>query len=97
MHVPFPPELLQECHASLRVEQGIWGIPSRLSQKAFPLRLSHRAVPRATCCESILGLKVDSVQGKLVSLEWTETSGGLLEWWYDPGVPLAYPIESPCP
>ena len=29
-------------------EQGIWGIPSRLSQNAFPLRLSHRAVPRAT-------------------------------------------------
>ena len=25
--------------------------------------------------ESILGLKVDAVQGKQVSLEWTETSG----------------------
>ena len=30
-------------------------------------------------CESILGLKVDAVQGKQVSLEWTETSGGLWE------------------
>ena len=30
-------------------------------------------------CESILGLKVEVVQGKLVSLEWTETSGGLWE------------------
>ena len=32
-------------------------------------------------CESILGLKVEAVQGKLVSLEWTETSWGLWEWW----------------
>ena len=21
-------------------------------------------------------------------------AGGLLEWWYDPGVPLAFPVES---
>ena len=27
-------------------------------------------------CESILGLKVEAVQEKQVSLEWTETSGG---------------------
>ena len=26
-------------------------------------------------CQSILGLKVEAVQGKQVSLEWTETSG----------------------
>ena len=36
----------------------------------------------------ILGLKVEAVQQKQVSLEWTETSGGLWEWWHDPGVPL---------
>ena len=30
-------------------------------------------------CESILGLKVKAMQGKLVSLEWTEKSGGLWE------------------
>ena len=30
-------------------------------------------------CESILGLKVEAVQGKQVSLEWIETSGGLRE------------------
>ena len=30
-------------------------------------------------CESILSLKVEAVQGKHVSLEWTETSGGLWE------------------
>ena len=45
-------------------------------------------------CESILGLKVEAVQGKQVSLERTETSGGLWEWWHDPGVPLALPVES---
>ena len=31
-------------------------------------------------CESILGLKVEAVQGKQVCLEWTEVSWGLWEW-----------------
>ena len=62
--------------------------------RGFPTRLSHRAVPRATVVESILRLKVEAVQGKQVSLEWTETSGGLREWWHDPAVPLAFPVES---
>ena len=77
MHVRFPPELYQQCQASHRVDQWICGFPSRLSHKAFPrgfpTGLSH--VP--PWCESILGLKVEAVQGKQVSLEWTETSGGL--------------------
>ena len=50
--------------------------------RGFPTGLSH--VP--LWCESILGLKVEAVQGIKVSLEWTETSGGLWEWWHDPGV-----------
>ena len=58
--------------------------------RGFPTGLSH--VPR--WCEPILGFKVEAVQGKKVSLEWTETSGGLWEWWHDPGVPLAFPVES---
>ena len=33
--------------------------------------------------------------GKQVSLEWTETSGELWEWLHDPGVPLAFSVESP--
>ena len=45
-------------------------------------------------CESILGLKFKAVQGKQVSLEWTETSGELWEWWHDPGFPLAFPVEN---
>ena len=78
-----------------------------LSLEAFPRRfpttLSHQAFPRgfptglshvSPWCESILGLKVDEVQGKQVFLESTETSGGLWEWWHDPGVPLAFPVES---
>ena len=44
--------------------------------RGFPTGLSH--VP--PWCELILGLKVEAVQGKQVSLEWTETSGGLWEW-----------------
>ena len=48
--------------------------------RGFPTRLSHRAVQRAIVVWSILGLKVKAVQGKQVSLEWTETSEGLWEW-----------------
>ena len=44
--------------------------------RCFPTRLSHRAAHVPPWCESILGLKVEGVQGKQVSLEWTETSGG---------------------
>ena len=61
------------------MDQGIWGFPLRLSHKAFPRGfrtvLSH--VP--PWGESILSVKVEAVQVKQVSLEWTETSGGLWE------------------
>ena len=92
MHVCFPTELEEQCQASRQVDQGISGFPSRLSHEAFPrgfpTGLSH--VPPS--CETILGLKVEAVQGKQVSLEWPETSGGLCEWWNDPGVPHAFPV-----
>ena len=39
--------------------------------RGFPTGLSHVQ----PWCESILGLKVEAVQGKQFSLEWTETSG----------------------
>ena len=58
--------------------------------RGFPTGRSH--VP--LWCESILGLNVEAVQRKQFSLEWTETSGGLWEWLHDPGVPLAFPVES---
>ena len=46
INVRFPPELQQQCHASLRVDQGICGFPSRLS-----MRLSHESFPKVcpTC------------------------------------------------
>ena len=44
-------------------------------------------------CESILGLKVEAVQGKQVSLLSIETIEGLWEWWHDPGISLAIPVE----
>ena len=75
-----PSKLQQQCGASLRLDQWICGFNSRLSheafQRGFPTGLFH--VP--PWCESILGLKVEAVQGKQVSLEWTVTSGGLREW-----------------
>ena len=84
----FPAEMEQHCHASRRMDQGICGFPSRLSHEAFPRGFPTGRSHMPPWCESILGLKVDAVQGKQVSLEWTETSGGLWEWWHDPGVPL---------
>ena len=74
--------------------QGICSFHSSLSFKAFPRVFPTGLSHLPPWCESILGLKVEAVQGKQVPLEWTVTSGGLLEWWYDPGVPLAFPVES---
>ena len=65
-----------------------------LSLEAFPQGFPTGLPHEPPWCESILGLKVEAVQGKQVSLEWTETSGGLWEWWHDPGVALAFPVES---
>ena len=98
MHVRYPPELKQQCHASLRLDQGIRGFPSRLYNEAFPrgfpTGLSH--VPPWS--ESILGLTVEAVLAKQVSLEWTEASGGLWEWglileFFSPFLWRAPPLE----
>ena len=94
MHVRIPHELKQQCQVSLRLDQGICGFPSRLSHEAFPRGFPTGLSHVLPWCESILGLKVEAVQGKQVSLELTETSGGLWEWWHDPGAPLAFPVES---
>ena len=64
------------------------GFPTRLAHGGFPTRLSH--VP--PWCEWTLGLKVEAVQGKQVSLEWTESSAGLWEWCHDSGVTLDFPV-----
>ena len=98
---------LERGHAralSSRAVEAVSRFPSRESRdqrlsleafpRCFPTRLSHKAAHVPPCCEWILGLKVEAVQGKQVSLEWTETSGGLWEWWHDTGVPLAFPVES---
>ena len=66
----------------------------RLSNESFPRGFPTGLSHMPPWCEPILGLKVETVQGKQVSLEWTETSGGFWEWWHDPGVPLAFPVES---
>ena len=47
------------------------GLSLEAFPRGFPTGLSH--VP--PWCESILGLKVEAVQGKQVSLEWIEKSG----------------------
>ena len=73
----------------LRASRDLW-LSLEAFPRGFPTGLSH-VTP---WCESILRLKVEAVQGKQVSLQWTETSGGLWEWWQDPGFPLAFPVES---
>ena len=84
---------------SFRAVAAVSLFPSRGSRNLW---LSHEAFPRGfptglshvpPWCQSILGLKVEAVQGKQVSLEWTETSGGLWVWWHDPGVPLTFLVE----
>ena len=65
------------------------GFPTRLSKEAFP-----QGVPRATVVCVDPRLESRGSAGKKVSREWTETSVGLWEWWQDPGVPLAFPVES---
>ena len=58
--------------------RGSWDLP--LSLEAFPRGFPTGLSLVPPWCESILGLKVDALKGKQVSLEWTETSGGLWEW-----------------
>ena len=66
----------------------------RLSLEAFPRGFATGLSHVLPLCQSILGLKVEAVQGKQVSLERTETSGVLLEWWNDHGAPLGFTVES---
>ena len=93
--------LVGHAHAlSFRAVAAVSRFPSRgsrdlwLSLKAFPRGFPTGVSNVPPWCDSILGLKVEAVEGKQISLEWTETSGGLWEWWHDPGVPLAFPVES---
>ena len=48
------------------VDQGICGFPSRLSHEAFPRGFPTGLSNLPSRCESILGLKVEAVQGKQV-------------------------------
>ena len=82
-------DFLPSCSSSVTLPFA-WIKGSVAFPRGFPTGLSH--VP--LWCESILGLKFEAVQGKQVSLEWTETSGELWEWWHDPGFPLAFPVEN---
>ena len=74
MQVRFPPELFQQCHPSIHVDQEICGFPSRLSHEAFtrgfPTGLTH--LP--PWCESILGCK--SSQCRENKFPWN----GLRHW-----------------
>ena len=75
---------------SSRAVAAVSRFPSRgsrdlwLSLKAFPRGFPTGPSHVPPWCESILGVKVEAVQGKQDPLEWTEISGGLLEWWHDP-------------
>ena len=62
-------------HFPSRGSRDLW-LSLEAFPRGFPTGLSH--VPPWS--ESILGSKIEAVQGKQFSLEWTETSGGLWEW-----------------
>ena len=53
-----------------------------LSLEAFPRGFPTGLSQVPPWCESILGVKIEAVQEKQIPLEWTETSGGLWEWWH---------------
>ena len=53
----------------------IYGFPSNLSHEAFPRGFPTGLSLEPPLCASILGVKVEAVQGKQVPLEWTETFG----------------------
>ena len=56
------------------------GLSLEAFPRGFPMRLSHRAVPRATLVCVVPRLESRGSAGKTVSLEWTETSAGLWEY-----------------
>ena len=56
---------LSSCSSSVALPFA-WIKGSGSFPRGFPTRLSHRAAPRALWCESILGLKVEAVQGNQV-------------------------------
>ena len=79
MHVCFPPSFCSSVTLPFAWIKGSAAFP-----RGFPTRLSLEAFPRGfptglshvlPLCESILGLKIEAVQGKQVSLVWTEKSG----------------------
>ena len=97
------PSLSDWGHARALFSRAVAAVSRFISRGSMDLWLSLEAFPRGLPtglshvpprCDSILGLKVEAVQGKQVSLEWTETSGGLWDLWQDPGVSLAFPVES---
>ena len=76
------------------MDHEIGGFPARFSNEDFPRGFPAGRSQVPLWWESILGVKVKAVQGKEVPLEWTDTSGGLLEWSHDTGVLLSFPVES---
>ena len=67
----------------LRGSRNLW-LSLEVSHKGFPRGFPTGLSHGPPYCELILGLKVEVVKGKQVSLDWTETSGGLWEWWHEP-------------
>ena len=88
-----PCAFLPSCSSSVTLPFA-WIKGSEAYPRGFPTTLSHRAVPRATVVLVDPRLESRSSAGKQVSLEWTETSGGLCEWWHDREVPLAFSVET---
>ena len=74
---------LPSCSSSVRLPIA-WIKGSVAFPLGFPMRLSPRQSHMPPCCESIVGVTVEAVQGYQVPLECTETFGGLLEWWHEP-------------
>ena len=68
---------LPSCSSSVR-------LPDELTQGsvAFP-RGATGLSQMPPWCDSMLRVTFVAVQGNQVHREWTETFGGLLEWWHE--------------
>ena len=84
---------LPSCSSSVTLHFA-WIKGSVAFPRGFPTRLSDRAVPRATVVCVDPRLETRGSAGKTGFPGMDLDIWGLWEWWDDPGVPLAFPVDS---
>ena len=78
-------------HFPSRGSRNLW-LSLEASPRGFPMRLSHRAVPRATVVRVDPWIESRGSAGKTGFPGMDRDIWGTLGMWHDPGVPLAFPV-----